>query len=84
MEDALDKLVAEGSVVAGSPEELRAGEPGSSYAIVEAFSTTDRAYLVPNNTLSELLGEELSRRPGLGGAPLRRPRRVADRDQPPF
>lgn len=75
MEDALDKLVAEGRAVAGPPKELRAGEPDSSYAVVEAFTTTERAYLLPNNTLTELLGEELSRRPGLGGAPLRRPRR---------
>lgn len=74
MEDALDKLVAEGSAVAGPPEELHAGEPDSSHAVVEAFSTTDRAYLLPNNTLTQLLEEELSRRPGLGGTPLRRPR----------
>lgn len=80
MEDALDKLVAKGAAVAGPPKELRAGKPDSLYAIVEAFSATERAYLVPNNTLSELLSEELSRRPGLGGAPLRRPRRAADGD----
>lgn len=84
MEDALDKLVVDGGAVAGPPEELHAGKPDSSSAIVEAFSTTERAYLLPNTTLSELLGEELSRRPGLGGAPLRRPRRVVDPDQPPF
>jgi hypothetical protein len=79
MEDALDKLVAEGSAAAGAPEELRAGEPDSSYAIVEAFSTTERAYLLPNSTLREFLEEELSRRP-----PLRRPRQHAAPDQPPF
>lgn len=84
MEDALDELVAEGGAVAGPPKELRAGEPDSAYTVVEAFSATERAYLVPNKTLGQLLSEELSRRPGLGGAPLRRPRRVADGDQPPF
>ncbi|WP_235661548.1 hypothetical protein [Mycobacteroides abscessus] len=84
MEDALDELVDEGRVVAGPPKELSASKPDSSYAIVEAFSATERAYLVSNNTLSELLSEELSRRPGLGGAPLRRPRRVANDEQPPF
>lgn len=84
MEDALDKLVAEGSAVAGTPEELRAGEPDSSYAVVEAFSTAERAYLLPNGIIRELLAEELSRRPGLGGAPLRRPRQRAVPDQPPF
>ncbi|WP_234797268.1 hypothetical protein [Mycobacteroides chelonae] len=84
MEEALDKLVTQGEAVAGPPDELRDGKPGSSYAVVEAFSTSARAYLVPNTVLSELLEEELSRRPGLGGAPLRRPRRVASDDMPPF
>ncbi|UCN12844.1 hypothetical protein [Mycobacterium intracellulare] len=84
MEDALDKLVADGEAVAAPPDELHAGEPDSAYAVVEAFSTSERAYLLPNTTLNELLGEELSRRPGLGGAPLRRARRVPDPDQPPF
>lgn len=77
MEDALDKLVAEGSAVAGPPEELRSGEPDSPYTVVDAFSTKDRAYLVLRADFNELLQEELSRRPGLGGAPLRRPRPVA-------
>lgn len=84
MEDALDKLVSEGDAVAGPPQELRAGEPDSQYAIVEAFSTTERAYLLPNATLTKLLREELSRRPGLRGAPLRRPRRTPDLDDPPL
>lgn len=84
MEDALDKLVADGDAVAGPPEELRAGEPDSAYAVVEAFSTDERAYLLANTALSELVGEELSRRPGLGGAPLRRARRAPDPNQPPF
>lgn len=82
MEDALDKLVTEGKAVAGPHEALRAGEPDSQYAIVDAFSTTSRAYLLPNAILTKLLGEELSRRPGLKGTPLRRPRRTVDRDQP--
>lgn len=83
MEDALDKLVVEGNAVAGPPQELRAGEPDSQYTVVEAFSTTERAYLLPNVTLTKLLREELSRRPGLRGAPLRRPRQAAaDLDQP--
>ncbi|MCV7286120.1 hypothetical protein H7J87_12355 [Mycolicibacterium wolinskyi] len=82
MEDALDKLVAEGAAVAGPPEELRAGKPDSQYAIVDAFSTTERAYLLPNATLTKLLGEELSRRPGAQGR-SRRPRRT-DPDRLPL
>lgn len=84
MEEALETLVARGEAVAGPPEELRAGKPDSLYAVVEAFSTSERAYVVPNTVLSELLEEELSRRPGLGGAPLRRPRRPSGDDKPPF
>ncbi|OMC51911.1 hypothetical protein A5742_17385 [Mycolicibacterium fortuitum] len=84
MEDALDKLVAEGNAVAGPPQKLRADEPDSKYAVVEAFSTTGKAYLLPNAALTKLLREELSRRPGLRGAPLRRPRQTAEIEDPPL
>lgn len=85
MQDALMQLVSDGIAQEGLCVELKQHDP--DHVMVQSYGDPARGYLLPHDAWRDLLTVELSRRPGLGGTPRRRPRRKSLNDlidQPPF
>lgn len=85
MQDALHELVDQGIAQEGLCAKLKRHKPDR--VMIQSYTDPDRGYLLPHDAWHEVLTVELSRRPGLGGAPRRRPqnKRLSDLiEQPPF
>lgn len=85
MQDALRALVDQGIAQEGACTKLKRHKPDR--VMVRSYTDPERGYLLPHDAWREVLTVELSRRPGLGGAPRRRPqnKRLSDLiEQPPF
>lgn len=85
MQDALRGLVDQGIAQEGSCAKLK--RHNADRVMIPSYTDPDRGYLLPHDAWREVVTVELSRRPGLGGAPRRRPQnqRLSDLiEQPPF
>ncbi|SKK33418.1 hypothetical protein [Mycobacteroides abscessus] len=85
MQEALRELVDQGITQEGPRAKLKRHKPDR--VMIQSYTDPDRGYLLPHDAWHEVLTVELSRRPGLGGAPRRRPQnqRLSDLiEQPPF